>query len=135
MSRRRVSTGLAIGLAVLAVGWSNTGVAGLGIWRPVGACEAAKPLPPVSVCHPVAKIAPPVCSPVKVCEAVKTCGPVDGHVKHVALREHVLVARHHRQHRERVIVEQSPGTTYSSGPAAAPSAAPQLPAPPAPANM
>ena len=66
-------------------------------WRPVRACEAVKPLPPVSVCHPVQKVAPPVavCAPVKVCEPVKVCGQVDAHVKHVALREHVVVARHH----------------------------------------
>jgi hypothetical protein len=85
----------------------------------------------VSVCRPVQKIAPPVavCAPVKVCTPVTVCGQVDGHVKHVTVREHVLVAHRHREHRGRMVVDETSGTTRSSP---APSAAPQLSAPPAP---
>jgi len=102
--------------AVLAFGWSKVADATPGVCKPVRACEAVKPLPPV-----------PVCQPVKACERV------DGCVNHVALRSRIAPALgsrvrlvkhvgHHHGHE----------AVYTTPEKAAPSAAPQSPVPPAP---
>ena len=129
MSRTLSWIGPATAFAVLVLGWNNAAQATPGVCKPVGACEAVKPLPPVPVCQPVKKLAPsvPVCQPVKACERV------DGGIKHVVLRSHIApalgsrvrLARHvgHRHGHEAV---------YAAPEGAAPAAAPQSPVPPAP---
>jgi hypothetical protein len=139
MRQTRNWIGLAIAVAILAIGWSNAASATPGACKPVKVCEAVKPLPPA--CQPVKRISPPL----PACQPVKACERVDGHVryaKHEKLHEVVAVVltapkrlvAHHREHHGRYVLTNGvelQQTVPSGEPKSAPATAPQS-IPPAP---
>jgi hypothetical protein len=128
MSRTKSWIVPAMAFAVLALGWNNAAHATPGVCKPVRACEAVKPLPPV--CRPVQKLSPPL----PVCQPVKACERVDGNVKHVALRGHIAPLSAARARLAGHVGHRHGHGTVSAAPEwTAPSAAPQLPPSPAPA--
>jgi hypothetical protein len=128
MSRTRIWTVAITAFAVLALGWSNVAHATPGVCKPVRACEAVKPVPLPPVCQPVKKVLPPACQPVKACE------PVDGSVRHVAVRSHIApLATARVRLASHVGHRHAHGVVYAAPEGAAPSPAPKLPAAPAPA--
>jgi hypothetical protein len=135
MSRRGRLIGLAVALALLANGFANNAMAGIGARKSVKACEPVKKVPvckPVKVCEPVKTL--PVCKPVQplplpeACKPVKTCDRVAVHSKSVVLHERwarfVWRFKAHATGYE-VQQEASPPATSSTPPTPAP--APQPP--------
>jgi hypothetical protein len=133
------------GLAILlAGGLAPTAKAGLGVCKPVNACEPEKVVPPcepVHACKPVRVVhvhpAKPVkavcvhaCKPVEVCKPVEACKPVDT-CESVKDR----IAFHFRQAIERLRSKHGRYYTYESGttetqPTVAPSQVVPSPNPP-----